>query len=131
MSEANDITAQLLIAIQKRYGRNVLCWRNNTGRGYGFSVVQAAIQCMKRGDVKGALAFLRRPIAWGVVGSADILVVLGPHSRLGGIECKAGADRQSPGQKAWAERVTALGGFYIIAHDVEGAMEELDRLHAV
>ena len=70
---------------------------------------------------------LRRPIDFGLVGSGDILVVMGKPHRFGGIEVKdpETGDEQSPGQMAWERRVQDLGGFYIIAESVEQALADL------
>jgi hypothetical protein len=124
---ANQITAALLVEIPKRFPDSI-CWRNNTGSGVGMGSVRAAIACLKRNDCKGALGHLVRPVSFGLVGSSDILVLLGPTGRLAGVEVKAEGDRQSSGQAAWAARVRALGGIYVVARDVEGCLEELGGL---
>lgn len=124
---ANQITAALLVEIPKRFPDSI-CWRNNTGSGIGMGSVRAAIACLRRGDIKGALSHLQRPLSFGLVGSSDILAVMGPHGRMAGIEVKAEGDRQSSGQAAWAARVRALGGVYVIARDVEGCLKDLNEL---
>jgi hypothetical protein len=132
---ANEITARLLIEIPKRY--DCLCWRNNTGSGIGWSSVKKAIGILKRATantwrdaIAEALKCLRRPIDFGLVGSADILFVMGkPHHLFGGIEVKNPEtdDEQSPGQMAWELRIIALGGFYVIAESVEQGLADLEK----
>jgi len=71
---------------------------------------------------------LRRPIDFGLVGSADILIVLSSPHRFGGIEVKnPETDEQSPGQMAWELRIIALGGFYVIAESVEQGLTDLEK----
>lgn len=126
---ANEITAKLLIELPKRH--DCLCWRNNTGSGIGWGQVRAAIGHLKHKNIESALKCLRRPMDFGLVGSADILVIVGgDRHRFGGIEVKDPdtGDEQSTRQIAWEIRVRALGGFYLIAHDVDGCLEELDRV---
>ena len=124
---ANQITARLLIELPKRY--DCLCWRNNTGSGIGWGQVKAAIGHLKRHDIESALKCLRRPIDFGLVGSADILIVM-KGGRFGGIEVKSTEtkDKQSPGQMAWERRIVALGGFYVTAHSTEQALADLEQV---
>ena len=123
---ANQITNAILIGIGKQYP-NVLAWRNNTGGGVGWSVVKAAIRMMKAGDVGGAIGILSRPLRFGLVGSSDIICVLGPTGRFVGIEVKdpETADEQSPIQGAFEKRCLTLGAGYYIAEAVDPALGEL------
>lgn len=120
---ANQITAALLIEIPKRH-RDSICWRNNTGSGIGWAQVKAAIGCLRRRDIDGALRFLTRPMGFGLIGSSDIIVVMGPRGRFVGIEVKVD-DQQSHEQVAFEKRITALGGVYILARDVDECLLEL------
>lgn len=125
---ANEITAGLLIEIPKRFP-NVLAWRNNTGGGVGWSIVKAAIRLLRAGNIAGGIALLRRPIKFGLLGSADVLVVHPPHGRMVGVEVKDPntGDEQSPEQIGFEFRVRALGGGYIIAESVTQAMADLAK----
>lgn len=127
---ANQITADLLIEIPKRFP-NSICWRNNTGGGVGMGSVKSAIACLKRGDCKGALGHLKRPVGFGLVGSSDIIVIIGQTSshqggRFVGIEVKADGDTQSPGQRSFEASVVALGGAYIVARGVQECLAEME-----
>lgn len=122
---ANQMTADLLIKIARRFPDS-MAWRNNTGRGIGWSQIKSAIGCLHRRDIDGALKFLVRPMSFGLIGSADLLVVLARNGRLLGIEVKAEGDGQRIEQIAWQRRLESLGGGYIIAVDVDGTLAELD-----
>lgn len=122
---ANQITADLLLKIARRFPDS-MAWRNNTGRGIGWSQIKSAIGCLHRRDTEGALKFLVRPMSFGLVGSADLLVVLSRNGRLVGIEVKAEGDAQRIEQIAWQRRLEALGGGYIIASEVDATLAELD-----
>lgn len=121
---ANDLTARIMFAIQVLYGDSIMCWRNNTGAGIGWSLIQAAVKCLMRRDIPAALKLLSRPVYWGLVGSADILCVMRPGGRLCGIEVKAVGDRQRPEQEAFQIRIESVGGVYILATDVDKAVAE-------
>lgn len=119
MSEANDITARLLIEIPKRFpGARV--WRNNrvdvmvAGRGGKPRRVMAGID--GQADITGV---------WPVA------VPSKPFDRLVGfrleIEVKAGRDKQSAEQVAFQEMVKKAGGLYLVARSVEQCLEELGR----
>jgi hypothetical protein len=114
---ANEITAELLIQIP-RINRDILCWRQNSGKGIGWNQVRAITACLKRGDIPGALKFLTRPMSFGLVGAPDIMMIVGPHGRVGGCEIKADGDEQRETQEAWQARVCGLGGFYVLAEHV-------------
>lgn len=90
--------------------------------------MKAAVAAIKRRDLKTAISLLSRPISWGLVGSSDIFVILGPKGRFGGIEVKVGYDTQSIEQEAFEARVTALGGFYILARSVEECLADIAAL---
>jgi hypothetical protein len=126
---ANQITAELLIEIPKRFP-NSICWRNNTGSGIGMASVRAAIACLKRQDCKGALGHLKRPVGFGLVGSSDIIAIMGQTSshqggRFVAVEVKAEGDKQSNVQCSFEASVVALGGAYIVARDVQQCLAEM------
>jgi hypothetical protein len=125
--ETDTLTKAVLTAVQVKYPHAIV-WRNNTGAGVGWSFVNDAITLLRMGNIQEAIRLLRRPVFWGMVGSADILMCHGPRGRLGGIEIKAGKDRQSLEQEAWCLRIRDLGGFYIIARDVDGCLQELKEI---
>lgn len=104
MSEANRITAEILLAIPERFPGS-RAWRNNA--------VVAAID--------------GRVIRAGIKGQADITGIAAPSGRRIEIEVKAGRDRMRPEQAAFREAVLAAGGIHVIARDVAGALEELRK----
>lgn len=120
---ANEITAELLIQIPKTVP-GALCWRQNAGKGIGWGQVKAIRACLMRGDCKGALKFLSRPMSFGLPGSADVVILAGPPLRFIGCEIKADyddrnrGDVQSPVQEAWAARVRSLGGEYFLVEHI-------------
>lgn len=125
---ANAITADLLLEIPKRH-RNSLCWRNNTGAGIGWGTAKMAMACIRRHDLAGAMSLLsKRMVTWGLVGSSDIIMVLGPDARFIGIEVKdpETGDSQTPEQMAFECRIRGLGGIYIIAESVEQCLRDLE-----
>lgn len=137
MSEATNLTNAFLIEVHKRYPQ-VRCWRSNTGGGIGMSMVNQAIRLILGGDIKGGIALLQRPIKFGVLGGGDIsgiAQVTIPASipertpiKVGvylSIEVKAGKDRESDHQKAFAAMVTARGGVALICRDVEQCLADL------
>ncbi len=141
---ANQITAELLLRIPKAIP-GALCWRQNSGKGIGWNQVRAMRALLQRGDVKGALEYLNRPMSFGLVGAPDIMIIFKSsqgRTLVGGVEVKAehadgGADQQRLTQEAWQSRVCGLGGFYLLAEhitwdhgkpDVNKIIEELRSL---
>lgn len=142
MSEANDITARLLIDIPKRFpGARV--WRQNTGGGIGMSTVKQAVALLQCNRISDAITLLlSRPIKWGIKGCGDITgifqvarwVVIERGTRLNGvsglrleIEVKADKDQQSDEQKAFGVMIANNGGIHIVARSVEQCLEDLGR----
>lgn len=132
---ANEITAKLLIELPKRY--DCLCWRNNTGSGIGWGQVKKAIGILRRATagtwrdcIDAAIKCLRRPIDFGLVGSADILCVMSKPHKFIGLEIKnpETGDEQSISQQAWELRVVAVGGAYLIVESVEQGLKDLEAL---
>jgi hypothetical protein len=114
---ANQITAELLLRIPERLP-SVRVWRSNrikakaVGRGGRMRMVNA-----------------------GIDGQADITgiarVRYGGLSKMAGVrlelEVKAGRDAQSEVQKNFQKMIEDLGGIYLLARDVDRALEELNR----
>lgn len=109
LSEANAITAGLLVELPKRY-RNIRVWRNNR------------VKTMAVG--KGGK---QRMISAGIDGQADISGIIGPFGRRVEVEVKAGSDRLSDAQKAFRSMILGLGGVYVEARSVEAGIAELER----
>jgi hypothetical protein len=59
-----------------------------------------------------------RLVRYGTVGSADISGVIRGGTRLE-VEVKTGRGVQSKNQLAFEKMITAMGGLYIVARDVE------------
>ena len=91
----NAIVAQL-----KALG--LFVWRQNTGKA--------------RDPRTGAV------IAFGLPGQGDITGVL-PGGRRLEIECKTAHGRLTPEQRAFGDRVVALGGLYVMARNVRDTVE--------
>ncbi len=114
MSEANDITAQLLIEIPKRFpGARV--WRNN----------RVDVMVPGRGGKP-------RRVQAGIDGQADITGIFPRYHRgVTGLRCeievKAGRDKQSPEQFAFQRMITEAGGIYIVARSIEQCLDDLGR----
>ena len=85
------------------------CWRNNNGATYDAKL---------RG-------YRSNPYQLKVIG--DILWVL-PDGRHLEVEVKTVKGKQSPEQAIHAKRVTALGGVYILAREVEDVDSLLDSI---
>jgi len=79
-------------------------WRNNTGMLYN-----------KAG----------RPVAFGKVGSSDILGML-PGGRFLAVECKVGRGQVTKLQRAFLDEVRVMGGLAIVVRDSVDSL--VDRL---
>jgi hypothetical protein len=112
---ANELTAELLIQIPKRFPQ-ARVWRNNR--------VDAWVQ-NKEGP--------RRRIKAGIDGQGDITGIFPVQvgTILAGwrleIEVKIGKDCQSVQQKAFQQAMEKAGGIYIVARSVEQSLEDLAR----
>ena len=126
MTEANRITAELLIEIPKRWP-HIRCWRTNSGAGVGMEQVHQAISAIQAGNPVAAVQFLQRPLKFGLVGAADISLVIGPHGRFGQIEVKAGKDKMREQQNNWRETCAMLGVPYIVARSTVQGIADLER----
>lgn len=123
---ANDLTAQLLIDIPRTWpGSRV--WRNNTGKAVGWDTAQRAAWHIMGGQQAAAVALLKRPISFGLVGSSDILGIMPPNGRLIAIEVKWGRDRIKVEQQAFADMVIGNGGIYVLARTLEQGLLDLRR----
>jgi hypothetical protein len=122
---SNELTARLLLELPKRFPMRAI--RRNVGMGYPIGPVKSILEALDRGQVKRAIQAIRqmRPVRFGQPGEPDIEGILGPHGRLVGIEVKAGRDRQREEQRTCEIVIRKHGGIYIVARDVEAALEEL------
>ena len=85
--------------------RNFRVWKNHTG-------------ATKVGD---------RFIHYGLKGSADITGIIQPAGVRLEIEVKTGVARQSKEQRNFEAMIERFGGIYIVARDLEGVYNELNR----
>lgn len=112
-------------------------WRMNTGKAYGFSLVQAAKNLLVKGNFQAGLEALRRmPLTtYGTPGAADIQGII-MHSAMGdhgvktigrfiAIEVKQPGNTQSNEQERWQGMVESMGGLYLVARDVADVHERL------
>jgi hypothetical protein len=114
MSEANNLTAALLIEIPKQV-HGVRLWRNN----------RVSAMALGRGGKM-------RKIDAGIDGQADISGIAAvPMQRLNSvgirleIEVKAGRDKQREAQINFQEMILKHGGIYLIARDLEVTISQL------
>ena len=122
---ANEITANLLIEIPKRFP-GIRVWRNNTGAGAGISTVKQAIAAIRENRTADAIRLLSsRPIRFGIVGQADITGIVGPWGRRLEIEVKTGKDKMSDEQRAFQQMILSAGGIYLVAVDVEATLQRM------
>lgn len=111
MSESNRMTGELLIKISKLFP-NAWAWRNNR------------VDAMAVG-IGGRI----RRVSAGMDGQPDIAIVLGPMSRFGGVEVKAGKDRLRESQLNWQAKILSMGGFYLVCRSVPDTLAELEILY--
>jgi hypothetical protein len=99
------IVADILLMIGKEFHSTIRAWRNNSG----------ALP-----DAHGRL------VKFGLVGSADILGVIGSEGgRLLAIEVKAPGGKRTQTQINFANMVIAMNGRYILARSVAEARDGL------
>ncbi len=103
---SGQITSRLLLELPKRFPCRA--WRQNTGAAVGAS---------------------GRMIRFGVRGQADITGIIdvsGCGVRLE-IEVKAGRDQPSEQQVNFGAMIERMGGIYVLARDVEGALDAIEQ----
>ena len=110
MSEANEITANLLVEIPQQFPQ-VRIWRNN----------RVKAMALGRGGKP-------RLVSAGINGQADLSGIIGPVGRRCEIEVKAGKDTLSREQIQFGHMIRSLGGVYIIARDVQAALKSLQEV---
>jgi hypothetical protein len=137
---SNELTARLLLDLPKRFPMRAI--RRNVGMGYPIGPIGDAKRALfaldkriqndksvpsyVKSTVKNALGMLHtRPVRFGMKGEPDIEGILGPNGRVVGIEVKAGKDRQRKEQQIAEIVIRKHGGIYIVAREVEAALEEL------
>lgn len=86
---------------------DVLVWKNATGVGRTLT-----------GE---------RRIRFGLVGSSDVLALVGPRGRFLGLEAKTGLAVQSKQQKAFQRAVEAVGGVYVVCRSAADALAGVER----
>ena len=131
---ANKITADILLRVSEELP-NVILWRQNAGMGLPLAYVKAALGCLRRGDVPGAIkALSSRPFRAGVTGTADlsgialIEAVEWEHGTYGirvEVEVKTENDRQNEDQKRFQSMILAHAGIYLIATDADQCVTDL------
>ena len=103
MSETTLVKACL------QYLRLIGCyvWRNNTGMLYNK---------------------VGRPVAFGKVGSSDILGIL-PGGRFLAVECKVGRGQLTKSQRTFHDEVTHMGGLALVVRDsIDDLVERLSPM---
>lgn len=101
-----EIVKEILVFLSTH--RRIRAWQNQTGVGKSLT---------------GS-----RVIRYGLVGSSDILGILGPFGKLLCIEVKSGKVKQSVEQCTFQRMVTDLGAVYILASSVLDVETTLRRL---
>lgn len=109
------VVSRTILALAKRWPRMRL-WRQNTGVGVGWGVVQGAIKAQDWGALRRA-----RPIRFGLPGQADVTGIC-PDGRRLEVELKYGAGKQREEQKKFQKMIDATGGIYILANSHEEAL---------
>lgn len=109
-----------ILAIAARFS-GVRLWRQNTGVGYGLSVVKRAVALRSWDLLKRA-----RPITFGVPGQADVSGIL-PEGRRLEIELKSQRDVQREAQKRFQHMIESSGGVYILARSADDACDAVEQ----
>ena len=125
---ANKITAEVLLRVSEELP-TVILWRQNAGMGLPLAYVKAALGCLRRGDVNGAIkALSSRPFRAGVTGTAD-LSGIGPGGRRVEVEIKAtyekGHDTISEDQIRFRDMIERHGGVYCCVTSADDAIAQL------
>lgn len=97
-----DLARAVLQALERR---RIWAWRVNSGdRKIGRSIIRGAPS-----------------------GTPDILVVLAPEGRLGGLECKAPKGKQRPSQEQWEAKAKEHGVGYALVRSVGEALRAVEE----
>lgn len=112
---ANQITAELLLALPKRFPLS-MSWRSNrvdamaTGRGGRLRRVSAGID--GQGDITGSTGVRYYGKLFGVRTEIEVKTT----------------DRQSPKQRAFQLAIERTGAIYVLGRGVEEILETLERI---
>lgn len=81
-------------------------------------------------DTGGARAMhdANRVIRYGIVGEADIMIILSPRGRVLYLEAKTGNARQSEGQKDFQKLIISMGGYYFVFRSIDEAIKIIDTV---
>lgn len=117
-----------MVAISRRFGRNVLVMRNEANAVTAlFRRAMAGLKSWPEAQtvLHGAYNRMSPAIKYGLgIGSADVVVVA--WGRFLAIEFKAGRNGQSEEQAAWEESVGRAGGWYRVVRSVDEAVEAVE-----
>lgn len=104
-------------------------WRNNSGQGYGTSVVAKAIELLKKKQVRTAYQVLTstRPIDFGLKGSSDIIGFTNKGIGIY-IEIKVGRDKVSPAQQNFLEVAKSCNCVAFVCHSYEDALDAIKKI---
>lgn len=122
MSEATDLQNRIIEAVQREF-KGARLFRQNVGKAYPMTTFERAWPFLQRGERPPWF----RPVSYGAVGMGDLggwIPVNGVAVCLH-IEVKIGKDKMSEEQLAFERVLTAHGGIYIVARDVDGCIAEL------
>lgn len=104
MSDYNKhqiLVNEIMCALSKN--KNIRVWANNTGVAKSLDD--------------------ERFLKYGLVGSADITGIIGPHGKRLEIEVKTGNAQQSRTQRNFELMILSRGGIYILARSVLDALK--------
>lgn len=104
MSATNNLTNALLLAISERWPGSVV----------------------QRVNVIAGVMASGRFVRSMAPGTSDIIGVLGGSGKFLAIEVKTGRDRATAKQLSYLAAVIRAGGIGIVAHDVSGALRDLE-----
>ena len=121
---ATTLQNLIIEAVQKEFPKSRL-FRNNTGRAYPLTSFKRAWSFL----IKGVHPPWLRPVIFGVVGSGDLAgwIPVNGYAVTLHIEAKVGSDKMSEEQLTFQRVLSASGGIYVVARDVDGCLEELRR----
>lgn len=131
-SLAKSLTDDLVDALGRKWPTTMMNWDTSVnGKFVPWTYVKQALAALDRGDLNGVRACLMRPLTSGLEGGPDVTGIIGHAScstvsagTLISWEIKAGADSQSPIQKAVQRNIERHGGIYIVVKDVDQGIEE-------